>query len=69
MGMGNICRVVAKKLINPPVILATATEAADAIKRANIVDKMLGKTRYGAIGLWVDIATIGYFKDLRITRQ
>lgn len=33
-----------------------------------IVDKMLGKTRRGGIGLWVDIGTIGYFKDLKTTR-
>jgi len=23
----------------------------------------------GAIGLWIDIGTIGYFKDLKITKQ
>lgn len=32
-----------------------------------IVDKMLGKTTHGAIALWVDIATVGYFKDLKVT--
>lgn len=41
----------------------------DARYSTFIVDKMLGKTRHGAIGLWVDIGTIGYFKDLKITRQ
>jgi hypothetical protein len=28
-----------------------------------IVDKMLGKVKKGGVGLYVDIATIGYFKD------
>jgi pimeloyl-ACP methyl ester carboxylesterase len=31
-----------------------------------IVPKMLGKTSTGAIGLWVDIGTEGYFKDLKV---
>lgn len=34
-----------------------------------IVDKMLGKTKRGSIGLYVDIGTIGYFKDLKITKR
>nr|WP_295922261.1 hypothetical protein [uncultured Dyadobacter sp.] len=34
-----------------------------------VVDKMLGKTNHGAIGLWVDIGTVGYFKDLKVTRK
>lgn len=33
-----------------------------------IVSKMRGKTKEGAIALWVDIGTIGYLKDLKITR-
>lgn len=41
----------------------------DARYSTFIVDKMLDKTRHGAIGLWVDIGTIGYFKDLKITRR
>lgn len=32
-----------------------------------VVDSMLGKTNHGAIGLYVDIGTTGYFKDLKIT--
>lgn len=32
-----------------------------------VVPKMLGKTRSGGIGLWVDIGTEGYFKDLKIS--
>jgi uncharacterized damage-inducible protein DinB len=32
-----------------------------------IVDSMLGKNALGAVGLYVDIGTIGYFKDLKIT--
>ena len=31
-------------------------------------EKMKGKTTHGAIGLWVDIGTIGYFKDLKVTK-
>ncbi len=34
-----------------------------------IVDKMLGKNRKGAIGLYVDIGTIGFFKDLKVTKK
>jgi hypothetical protein len=34
-----------------------------------IVNKMLGKNQKGYIGLYVDIATIGYFRDLRITKR
>lgn len=41
----------------------------DAKYSTFIVDKMLGKTRHGAIGLWVDIGTIGNFKDLKVTRR
>jgi len=33
-----------------------------------IVGKMLGKNKIGGIGLYVDIGTIGYFKDLKITK-
>ena len=32
-----------------------------------VVPKMLGKTAAGSIGLWVDIGTEGYFKDLKVT--
>lgn len=38
----------------------------DAKYSTFVVDKMLGKTTHGGIGLWVDIGTIGYFKDLKI---
>lgn len=34
-----------------------------------IVDKMLGKVKKGGVGLYVDIATIGYFKDLKIIKR
>lgn len=34
-----------------------------------IVNKMLGKNNTGYIGLYVDIATIGYFRDLKITKR
>jgi hypothetical protein len=33
-----------------------------------IVEKMKGKTTEGSVALWVDIGTIGYFKDLKITQ-
>jgi hypothetical protein len=32
-----------------------------------IVNKMLGNTISGSIGLWVEVGTVGYFKDLKIT--
>jgi hypothetical protein len=34
-----------------------------------IVNEMKGSTTKGGIGLWVDIGTEGYFKDLKITKQ
>ena len=34
-----------------------------------IVDKMLGKSKKGYVGLYVDIGTIGYFKDLKVTKK
>jgi hypothetical protein len=33
-----------------------------------IVDKMLGNHKIGGVGLYVDIGTIGYFKDLKVTK-
>lgn len=39
----------------------------DAKYSTFVVDSMLGRTTHGAIGLWVDIGTIGYFKDLKVT--
>lgn len=39
----------------------------DAQYSTFVVDRMLGKTTHGAIGLWVDIGTVGYFKDLKVT--
>lgn len=39
----------------------------DAKYSTFVVDSLKGKTTHGAIGLWVDIATVGYFKDLKIT--
>jgi hypothetical protein len=41
----------------------------DAKYSTFVVDKMKGKTTRGAIGLWVDIGTIGFFKDLKITKR
>jgi hypothetical protein len=29
----------------------------------------LGKTQKGYVGLYVDIGTIGYFKDLKVTKK
>jgi hypothetical protein len=34
-----------------------------------IVDKMLGSNKKGGLGLYVDIGTIGYFRDLRIIKR
>jgi len=34
-----------------------------------IVDKMLGNNKIGGVGLYVDIGTIGYFKDLKVTKK
>ncbi|HEX6225684.1 MAG TPA: hypothetical protein VFZ52_14805 [Chryseolinea sp.] len=34
-----------------------------------IVDKMLGNHTIGGVGLYVDIGTIGYFKDLKVTKR
>lgn len=34
-----------------------------------IVNKILGKNQKGYVGLYVDIGTIGYFKDLRVTKR
>jgi hypothetical protein len=34
-----------------------------------IVEKLKGSTSHGSVALWVDIATIGYFKDLKITKR
>jgi hypothetical protein len=34
-----------------------------------IVNKMLGKSKHGSVGLWVDIGTIGYFKKLTVTKK
>jgi hypothetical protein len=33
---------------------------------AFLVNKMLGTTTSGSIGLWVEIGTEGFFKDLKI---
>ena len=33
------------------------------------VNKMLGKNKKGSIGLYVDIGTIGYFGDLKVTKR
>lgn len=41
----------------------------DAKYSTFVVNKMKGKTTHGSIALWVDIGTIGYFKDLKITKQ
>lgn len=34
-----------------------------------VVEKMKGETTHGAVALWVDIGTIGYFKDLKVTKR
>ncbi|WP_367756162.1 hypothetical protein [Flavobacterium sp. WC2430] len=34
-----------------------------------IVTKMLGTSKAGSIALWVEIGTVGYFKDLKVTKK
>jgi len=34
-----------------------------------VVDKMLGRNKKGYVGLYVDIGTIGYFKDLKVIKR
>lgn len=34
-----------------------------------VISKMKGITTHGSVALWVDIGTIGYFKDLKISRK
>ena len=41
----------------------------DAKYSTFVVDKMKGKATQGSIALWVDIGTIGYFKDLKVTKK
>lgn len=41
----------------------------DQIYPSFIVSEMKGKTASGTIGLWVDIGTEGYFKDLKINSK
>lgn len=36
---------------------------------AFLVNEMLGSSKNGSIGLWVEIGTVGYFRDLKITNQ
>lgn len=41
----------------------------DAKHSSFVVDKMLGNNKKGGIGLYVDIGTIGYFRDLKVTKR
>lgn len=41
----------------------------DAKYSTMIVNKMKGSSTHGSIGLWVDIGTIGFFRDLKITKR
>ena len=34
-----------------------------------VVVKLLGINKKGGLGLYVDIGTIGYFRDLRVTKR
>ena len=34
-----------------------------------IVQKLKGSTTHGDVALWVDIATVGYFKDLKVIKR
>ena len=41
----------------------------DAKYSTFVVEKMKGSTKHGSVALWVDIGTIGYFKDLKVTKH
>ncbi len=41
----------------------------DKKEPALVINQMKGNLKGGAIGLWVDIGTEGYFKDLKITKK
>jgi hypothetical protein len=41
----------------------------DAKYSTFIVDKLLGSNKGGGLGLYVDIGTIGYFRDLKVTKK
>jgi len=41
----------------------------DAKYSTFVIEKMKAKTTHGSIALWVDIGTIGYFKDLKVTKK
>jgi hypothetical protein len=41
----------------------------DARYSTFIVDKLLGSNKKGGIGVYVDIGTIGYFRDLKVTKK
>jgi hypothetical protein len=62
--------------INEWITLRIEVEGAKATLFVNnakystfVVEKMKGSTTHGAIGLWVDIGTVGYFRDLKITKR
>jgi hypothetical protein len=41
----------------------------DAKYSTFVVGKMLGNNKIGGVGLYVDIGTIGYFRDLKVTKR
>lgn len=41
----------------------------DYIYPSFIVSDMIGNSKSGSVGLWVEIGTEGYFKDLKITKK
>jgi len=41
----------------------------DQEQPAFLVRKMLGSTSSGSIGLWVEIGTEGYFKDIKVNSR
>lgn len=34
-----------------------------------LVQKMLGNSKKGSVALWVEIGTIGYFKDFKVLKK
>ena len=52
------------------VIGETAEMFINDMKHSSfIVSKMLGENQKGYVGLYVDIATTGYFRDLKVTQR
>jgi len=49
--------------------IGETTDGPTFVKLVFVVKETLGNTPSGGIGLWVDIGTIGYFRDIKITKK